>query len=327
MNENTFLSLYDGERRATVAAGLAGTDLLLSAEALLESTGWELTPHGLCRGDVCVPAPGLTAPPVALADVAAALRRPLAVEPLPDGTVVAGQTVGVGELAPALTLPDVDGNPVEVTGSGVKTAVVAWSSWCGCRYELPAWKRLAEELPGLNVVTIALDEDPEAVRPWAEGTDLPVALDAEHRLADLFGVVNVPSVVWLDEAGRVVKPPTIAPGDDQFVAFTEVPAASHHDALRRWVATGEVPTVAPGADDGPLRTARTERRLAAWLHRHGHADAAERHFAAAVALAPLDFTIRRGSMPLRGQDPFGTEFFALWEEWNAAGRPGYQPTP
>jgi hypothetical protein len=124
-----------------------------------------------------------------------------------------------------------------------------------------------------------------------------------------------------------VKPPTIAPGDDQFQEFTEVAAARHHDALRRWADTGEVPTVDDvPADDEALRTARAERRLAAWLHRHGHAEAAEEHFAAAVALAPLDFTIRRGSMPLRGQDPFGTEFFALWEEWTAAGRPGYTPT-
>ncbi|MCU1602639.1 MAG: hypothetical protein JWO22_3348 [Frankiales bacterium] len=68
------------------------------------------------------------------------------------------------------------------------------------------------------------------------------------------------------------------------------------------------------------------RRLAAWLHRHGHLELAEKHFQAAVELAPLDFSIRRSSMPLRGKDPFGPEFFELWEEWNDAGRPGYQPT-
>ena len=152
-------------------------------------------------------------------------------------------------------------------------------------------------------------------------------LDPEHRLSDLFGIVNVPSTVWLDEDGRVAKTPTIAPGDDQFKDFTDVDSERHHEALRRWVREGVVPEQrSEPADDAGLRLARTERRLAAWLHQAGHMEAAERHFEVAVALAPLDFSIRRSSMRRRGQDPFGAEFFELWEQWSAAGRPGYGTT-
>ena len=35
----------------------------------------------------------------------------------------------------------------------------------------------------------------------------PSLLDPEHRVDALFGVVNVPSVVWIDENGLVVRPP------------------------------------------------------------------------------------------------------------------------
>ena len=59
---------------------------------------------------------------------------------------------------------------------------------------------------------------------------------------------------------------------------------------------------------------------------HGLGIPFRRHFDAAVELAPLDFSIRRASMRHRGEDPFGQEFFELWEQWSAAGRPGYQPT-
>jgi hypothetical protein len=326
------LTLVLGDDATRVEVGREGDDLVLDRAAVLEATGWEVKDVGACRGDVCRPARlGQT---LTLTQLAAALGQPLALEIGEDRAVAVlgepgGTTVRRGDLAPELRLADADGSSVDVTRRGRRTVVVAWSTWCGCRYELPAWHALAGELAplGLDLVAVALDDDEDRVRHWAGKAGLPPLLDREHRLSDVFGVANVPSTVWLDEEGRVAKPPTIAPGDDQFKDFTEVDSARHHEALRRWVREGVVPEgAAEDEPDDDVRRARAERRLAALLHREGRSEAARRHFDAAVRLAPLDFSIRRSSMRNRGEDPFGAEFFQLWAEWSAAGRPGYQPT-
>jgi hypothetical protein len=71
------------------------------------------------------------------------------------------------------------------------------------------------------------------------------------------------------------------------------------------------------------QSARTEFALAWYLHRAGRTEAAERHFQRAGELSPFDWTIRRGSMPIRGMNPMGPDFFAIFEEWKAAGQPSY----
>jgi hypothetical protein len=156
-----------------------------------------------------------------------------------------------------------------------------------------------------------------------------VLLDREHLVAELFGITNVPTVVWIDQHDRIARPAVIAPGDDMFRSFSGIDSAVHHEQLRAWVHDGTTPFDASTvrerqqAPSEQEQLARLHRRVGAHLARNGDATGAERHFEIAGELAPMDWTIRRGTLPLRGADPFGDPFFEFAAEWDAAGRPGY----
>lgn len=174
---------------------------------------------------------------------------------------------------------------------------------------------------------MAIDDDADLVRPWVEAVTFPVLLDREHLLTELYAISNVPTVVWIDEDGRIVRPNGVAFGTDLFKEFTGVEAGPHFDAIRRWVRSGDVPI---GADEartavGDLSEdevlARLHFRMAAHARRTGDEEAARRHFGRAGELAPYDWTIRRAALPLTGGDPFGQEFFDMYGAWQEAGSP------
>ena len=63
------------------------------------------------------------------------------------------------------------------------------------------------------------------------------------------------------------------------------------------------------------------------LIRQDNIDAAREQFAIAGELAPHDFTIRRGTMPIIGEDPFGERFREMVGEWTKEGHKFYNPLP
>ena len=73
--------------------------------------------------------------------------------------------------------------------------------------------------------------------------------------------------------------------------------------------------------------ARALFSLGEWLFEQGRTAAAEKHFVRAGELAPHDFTIRRGTMPMRGIDPMGPQFREMLGAWTKAGNPYYRPLP
>lgn len=177
------------------------------------------------------------------------------------------------------------------------------------------------------MVAVALDEHVDAVRPLTEGITYPVLIDREHLLTELLAISNVPTVLWLDEQGHIARPNAAEFGSNTFAEFTGVDAEEHKDLVRAWVRDRAVPVARAEAAEAVSDlsadelAARLHFRIAVHLQRAGDAEGASRHFDRAVELAPLDFTISRASLPLRGGNPFGEEFFSFYEAWKAAGSP------
>lgn len=162
---------------------------------------------------------------------------------------------------------------------------------------------------------------------FAEGITIPVLLDRQHLVSELYAISNVPTVVWIDEDDNIVRPNGVGFSSDMFKEFTGFDSTEHLDAIRTWVRDGEVDVAFADAVDevGNLTddevNARLHFRIAAYLAREGNDAAAAGHFATASELAPNDFTIRRAAMPLQDVDPFGDKFFELYGEWAANGSP------
>ena len=60
----------------------------------------------------------------------------------------------------------------------------------------------------LTVVTVALDIEPQHTYQWidAAAPTHPSLIDTTHVTDELFGFVNIPMAVWIDEDGTIVRP-------------------------------------------------------------------------------------------------------------------------
>ncbi len=202
------------------------------------------------------------------------------------------------------------------------------------------WQAVREELHplGFELVTVALDTGgADAARPWIERAQPrhPSLIDQAHVLDELFGIVNVPSGVWIDEYGTIVRPPETAyprrpsfldreprPDDPphvaeriQMVKGLRIDAERYMRALRDWVRGGQhalrPEEVANRSRSRTLdeATAAAHFELAEHLVRAGRIDAAVKHFRAAHRLQPDNWTYKRQAWSLVDPSQGPTEVF------------------
>jgi len=191
---------------------------------------------------------------------------------------------------------------------------------------------------GLEIVTVALDTGGvDVARPWIEAAhaEHPSLIDQAHVTDELFGFVNVPNGVWIDEDGMLVRPaePSWPPRDTNDKKYAEVPEDTpqrlkdmlaearkiktdpngYVAAVRDWVEHGAESRFAMTPDEvvahSQPRPPEHARAAAAFelgqhLWRTGHRDDAPAWFREAHRLHPDNWTYKRQAWafadPLQG---------------------------
>jgi len=190
---------------------------------------------------------------------------------------------------------------------------------------------------GVDIVTVALDTDIEAARPFHDAAPAthPSLVDPAHQLVAHFGMTNAPFAIWIDEAGTIVRPAEVAfaprpPNDerrDQSSLVADLPermrtiiegmtanigdTERYAAAVRDWAERGaESPYALPEAEvversrPRPIAfgLAAAHFELAQHLQRSGYARDAVPHFAEAHRLDPTNWSYHREALSLADPD-------------------------
>jgi len=120
--------------------------------------------------------------------------------------------IGLGGTPPDFTLVDLEGNSFTLSEmAGVKPVVIDfWASWCPpCRLEFPLLNEFTQ-MHGDEVVVIGISsedaESGQAVRDFVRSRDavFRVFHDPSRQVIDAYKVLQIPTVMVIDESGKIV---------------------------------------------------------------------------------------------------------------------------
>lgn len=117
----------------------------------------------------------------------------------------------VGNLAPDFTLQTVAGESITLrdftAGEGTPVVLNFWATWCPpCRVEMPYFENVSHLYDG-DVAVLGLNQAESAavIAEYARdhGLTYPLLVDDDMRVNNLFGVLNLPTTIFIDRNGVV----------------------------------------------------------------------------------------------------------------------------
>jgi peroxiredoxin len=117
----------------------------------------------------------------------------------------------IGTAAPGFKLAQLKNGDVVSLDSlrkGGKAVLFFWATWCPhCREQLKAMNEKRAELDklGATIQLIDVGEERLAVEKFmnAKGYDFNVLLDSDSSVAEAYGVIGVPTIVFIGPDGKI----------------------------------------------------------------------------------------------------------------------------
>lgn len=110
----------------------------------------------------------------------------------------------IGKSAPEFKLADGNRSVDLDKLRGHVVIVNFWATWCTpCLEELPSLLALKRELPGVEIVAISQDEDPQTYAHFllSNNVTLVTLRDPSARIPKLYGTVKIPESYVIDPNG------------------------------------------------------------------------------------------------------------------------------
>ena len=201
---------------------------------------------------------------------------------------------------------------------------------------MPVWQSIYEDLKDQNfeLISAAQDTGGEAkAGPIFDRANVSYTaiVDVNHTISSLFNLVNVPSGVWIDEEGRIVRIDEGTYTKSAVVLGTTIGHDGYVPALRDWVAKGGESAYIMSPDEvasnirpraAGENLAEPTFKLANYFFAKGDKDSANGYWDKAQSLSPDSWNFHRQDWSFLGSAETTKNFLG---KVNALTKPYYVP--